>query len=197
VIDALREALLALRQRELEARDALIERGTLQAGYDPQMAEVHRANAEVLRQLMGRWGWPNEALAGADGAESAWLVAQHAIGEPDFMRLARALVEAEAAAGRVPRWQYAYLDDRIRVFEGGTQRYGTQFDMTPQGPVLHAVDDPAQLDSRRRDAGLGPIARRLAEAATEPRPTADEYRRRQLDERAWRQRVGWIDAVGD
>ena len=196
MIDALREALLALRQRDIEMRSVLIEAGALQAGYDPRMEDVHRANAEALRRLIDRWGWPNEAMAGADGAESAWLVAQHAIAEPDFMRRCRALVEAEAAAGRVPGWQHAYLDDRIRAFEGRPQRFGTQSDMTPQGPELYAVDDPARLDARRRDVGLGPIAQRLAEAATGARPTDEQYRQRQLAERAWRQRIGWLDAAG-
>ncbi len=187
----LRQTLLELQRRDLEMREALAADGTLFDGYHPRMEEVHRDNAKRLRELIDRFGWPNEQLAGADGAEAAWLIAQHAIGEPDFMRMCRKLLEVEVASGAVPRWQLAYLDDRIRVAEGRSQRYGTQFEITPDGPQLCPVEEPESLDERRTAAGLDSIADRMKGLCHGPLPATDDYAARKQKERAWRIKVGW------
>lgn len=190
----LRESLLALQQRDLSVRAELEAGGLLFGGYHPRMEAVHRENASELRRLISEFGWPHEGLVGKGGAEAAWLVAQHAIAEPDFMRGCRELLAEHVARGAVPGWQYAYLDDRIRVSEGKPQRFGTQFDLTPDGPVVCELEDPEFLDERRREAGLGPLCERLDAMKNEPRPSVDEYKQRKLAEALWRQKVGWSGA---
>jgi hypothetical protein len=187
----LRESLLALQERDLSVRAELEADGSLFEGYHPRMEAVHRQNAHQLRLLISQFGWPHEGIAGADGAEAAWLVAQHSIAEPDFMRRCREMLASEVAAGRVPEWQYAYLDDRIRVSEGRPQRFGTQFEVTPAGPVVHEVEDLEFLDQRREKAGLEPLAKRLSALTKSPRPSVEEYQARKAEEAAWRVRVGW------
>ena len=192
----LRKTLLDLQGRDVALREELLAKGGLHGGYDPRMEEVHRDNARQLREVIARVGWPNERLAGTDGAEAAWLIAQHAIAEPEFMRLCRSLLVGEVASGTVPKWHLAYLDDRIRVSEGGLQRFGTQFDITPEGPVLCPVEEPGALAARRRDVGLGPVAERLDSVKDAPRPTAEEFAGYKRAEMAWRVNVGWV-ARGD
>jgi hypothetical protein len=184
MLEHLCASLLALQQRDLSVRSELEADGSLFQGYHPRMEAVHRDNAERLRELIAQFGWPHEGIAGADGAEAAWLLVQHAIGEPDFMRSCRELLAAEVAAGRVPRWQHAHLDDRIRVSEGKPQRFGTQFDLTPDGAVVCEVEEPEHLDQRRRDAGLGPLSERMAALAGEPRPPRHDYQARKATEAA-------------
>lgn len=191
VNEVIRVALIEMRRRDLAVRAALLAAGELDGGYHPRMEAVHRDNAQRLRAMIATVGWPNETIAGVDGAEAAWLVAQHAIGEPAFMRDCRDLVVVEAQGGRVPRWQHAYLDDRVRTFDGRAQRFGTQFELTPEGPVVYEVEDPDRLDERRRSVGLGPMAARLADASTQPCPTLEQFRERREQEEAWRRRVGW------
>lgn len=188
----LRAALLELQRRDLAVRAELEADGLLFEGYHPRMEAVHRENAAQLRRLIEEMGWPNEEVAGVDGAEAAWLIAQHAIGEPDFMRRARELVEEQAAVGKVPRWQFAYLDDRVRVSEGKPQRFGTQIELTPDGPVVCEVEDPEGLEQRRRDLGLPPVAQGLGSMVGDPRPTRGEYEMKRREEAAWRRRVGWV-----
>jgi hypothetical protein len=53
-----------------------------------------------LRELIARHGWPSEDKAGEDGAEAGWLIAQHAIGEPEFQRRALQWVRESADQGR-------------------------------------------------------------------------------------------------
>ncbi len=194
MLATLRETLLAMQQQDLSVRAELAADGSLFEGYHPRMEALHRANAQLLRQLIAEHGWPNEEIAGTDGAEAAWLVAQHSISEPEFMRSCRDLVAVEARAGRVPSWQHAYLYDRIQVSEGKPQRFGTQFEMTPDGPVVCEVDQPERLDDNRKEVGLGPMHQRLAAMAHEPRPSPEEFEARKATERAWRQKVGWSAA---
>ena len=187
----LREALLQMQALDLQVRTELAAEGRLHGGYHPRMQAVHEANAQALRRLIALHGWPTEALAGTDGAEAAWLVAQHAIAEPAFMRHCRTLVDAASAQSQVPRWQFAYLDDRIRVSEGGRQRYGTQVDLRPEGAFAHALEDPDRVDVWRQQVGLPSLALHLQTAGAGPRPTPEAYAAQQADEQAWLVRVGW------
>jgi hypothetical protein len=188
---SIRDTLLRLQQRDLSVREELAADGSLYGRYHPRMEEAHRDNAKQLRELIERFGWPSEQLAGTDGAEAAWLIAQLAIAEPDFMRACCGLLEKEVASSGVPGWQLAYLKDRIRVCEGRLQRFGTHFEVTPDGPVLCPVEDPESLDERRFKVGLGPIAERLKSMQDAPRPTAEGYAASKREERAWRVKVGW------
>lgn len=188
---SLRDTLLTLQRRDLALRAELEADGTLFEGYHPRMEAIHRDNARQLRELIERFGWPNERLAGQDGAEAAWLIVQHSISEPDFMRSCRYLLEKELATGGAPPWQYAYLDDRIRVSEGNPQRFGTQFEVTSEGPILCEVEDSQSLDQRRLEAGLGPIAEHLKRMENVRRPTQEELEARKAEELAWRRKVGW------
>lgn len=191
MLQAVRTQLLALRAHDLRVRAELAAEGSLSEGYHPRMEEVHRANAQELRSVIQEHGWPNEALVGPDGAEAAWLVAQHAVGEPDFMRRCRDLLDEESSHGQVPRWQFAYMDDRIRVLEGRPQRFGTQFDFRPEGVEFLELEDPSQVDIWRKELGLPSLAAVLEKVKVDRLPTPEEQAARHAAELLWRQKVGW------
>src|SRR5580765_1884602 len=115
--DALCTALLRMRSEDLTVRQELLDSGQLGGVYVPRMEAIHINNAARLRELIDQHGWPAEDIAGKDGAEAAWLIAQHAVGEPDFQRQVLRLVTECATAGRIPAWHVAYLEDRIAMYE--------------------------------------------------------------------------------
>ena len=82
VDEDLRRELVAMRQEDLRVRQEFLEAGELGGPYVPRMEAVHLENAARLRVLIAQHGWPAENIAGKDGAEAAWFIAQHAIGEP-------------------------------------------------------------------------------------------------------------------
>src|SRR6478672_11492777 len=127
VKEALRQELVDMRSEDLSVREELLESGQLGGTYVPRMEAIHVKNAARLRELIDQHGWPAEDIAGKDGAEAAWLIAQHAVGEPDFQRQVLRLVTECATAGRIPAWHVAYLEDRIAMYEGRPQRYGSQW----------------------------------------------------------------------
>jgi hypothetical protein len=159
VNEQLRQELLAMRALDRSVRQELVDSGELGGPYVPRMEEVHRKNAARLRELIELYGWPALDMAGQDGAEAAWLIAQHAVGEPDFQRRVLVLLSTCVAENRVPAWHAAYLEDRIAFQEGRPQRYGTQW-------VQDAIDgryrpwslaDLDRVNDLRSEVGLGPM----------------------------------------
>lgn len=193
----LRQELLTMLAQDLSMREELAADGSLFEGYHPRMEALHRKNAARLAQIIEHLGWPGRSLVGDDGAKAAWMIAQHAISEPDLQRRALILIKRAADLGEAPPWQAAMLEDRIRGFEGRQQIYGTQFDWDADGEMspYPAIENAEQVDERRREVGLGPLGeeikrRREAIAETNERPPDDiaEWRR-QVEE--WARRVGW------
>lgn len=187
---ALRLELLSLAEEDRRVREELAEQGSLWEGYHPRMEAIHRRNAARLAESTEKVGWPTSAIVGQDGAEAAWLIAQHAIGEPDFQRRCLLALQRAAASGEVPAWQPAMLEDRIRMFEGRPQLYGTQMEADDEGMLRpYTIEDPDGVDLRRRAVGLEPLSERLAREPKVPVPSdRDRFER---ERREWLERVGW------
>ncbi len=179
-------------------RAELAATGELFEGYAPRMEALHRQHAQRLTEVLDESGWPTPDDVGDDGCEAAWLVLQHAIGEPALQRrgaelMARAVARGEASAARL-----AMLEDRIAVFEGRPQTYGTQLDWDERGLLSPAdVHDPEGVDERRAGVGLEPLQdavdRVRERAAAEGQRRPEDPRRRQREQRDWARRSGWRD----
>jgi len=189
---SVRDELIAMDKHDQDVRAQLAAEGSLFEGYHPRMAEVHRANAARLREIIAQFGWPGHGLVGEEGAHAAWRIAQHAIGEPGFMRQCRDLLGQAAAAGDVPGWQFAFIDDRIQVFEGRPQRYVTQLREGPEGLEPCALEDAARVEEWRREVGLPTLAQVVSRARANPPPPARDQAVKDAAELAWRRAVGWI-----
>src|SRR3954471_30339 len=141
--ESLEKALLDMEERDQALRAELTAAGELNERYHPRLEELHRAHASRLRQIIAVFGWPGSTLVGDKGAKAAWRIALHSISEPPFMRQCRDLLEHASEAGDTPRWQFAIIDDRIRVYEGKPQRYGTQLRVGANGLEPHPLENEA------------------------------------------------------
>ena len=191
--EILRAELIQMDEYDQVVRAELAADGSLFDGYHPRMAAVHDANAARLRAIIAAHGWPTESLVGVDGAKAAHRIAQHSINHPEFMRECRRLLDEASARGEAPRWQFAYIDDRIRVFEGLPQRYGTQWRGGPHGLEPYPIEDPDHVDERRAELGLPSLAELRASAPPERPLNPESARRLEEQELAWRRAVGWIE----
>lgn len=192
--EALRSRLLAMADEDLTVRSRLAADGSLFDGYHPEMRAVHEVNADAVAELIRDSGWPTEERVGADGAEAAWLVVQHAISRPALCWAVLIELKRLGEAGKVPRWQAAYLEDRIRVFEGRAQLYGTSFDWDEEGRMSpRPIEHPELVDQRRQAVGLEPLreatARHRQGSPSEFRPADMDQRRREIE--AFAHAVGW------
>lgn len=135
-----------------------------------RMAELDAEATEHLRHVLSEFGWPGHSMVGEDGAQAAWLLAQHSPDEA-FMRECLELLRQAVEQEEAPPWQLAYLEDRVRLQEGREQLYGTQL-WSPTGgrPVEPwPVEDLEGLDRRRLAVGLGPFDEYVRQM-TEPDP---------------------------
>jgi hypothetical protein len=186
----LADELIAMAALDQKVRDELAASGALYEGYHPRMAAIHESNALRLQAIIAQIGWPTERLVGEGAAKAAWLIAQHAISQPDFQRACLKCLAEAAREHTVPLWQPAMLEDRIRVFEGRPQLYGSQLKPDSHGNVQpHAIEDPEGVEERRGAVGLEPLADILARAKPQPLPADPE--RFERDYQRWLIDVGW------
>jgi hypothetical protein len=189
--------LIAMAEEDQRVRAELLAEGVLFDGYQPRMAEVHHRNAKRLAAIMNEVGWPARSVVGRAGADAAWLVLQHAIGDPPVMRRGLELLRS-LAPGEADPIQVAMLEDRVRTFSGLPQLYGNQFDWDERGSMQpRPIEDAAHVDERRAAIGLPPVAEKFREIREafgrqeEKRPSDANARRREIE--AWERSVGWHD----
>jgi Family of unknown function (DUF6624) len=181
--ESLRRELVSMREEDLRVRGELDAAGELGGPYVPRMEAVHVRNAARLRELIAEHGWPAEDIAGEDGAKAAWFIVQHAVGEPDFQRHVLSLLQQGAAAGRIPPWHAAYLEDRIALHEGRPQRFGSQWVDSPEDGRIRPwqLADPAHVDELRASVGLPAL-----QPIPEPGPPLPADKRNELEQSlAW------------
>lgn len=190
------QQIIKLKDRDLELRSSLIASGNLSDGYNEGMAQIHKQNAIVLEEIMGEIGYPTVDKVGEAGSEAAWLVIQHAIGSPAFMKKSAKLLENAVAEYKANPINLAYLTDRIAVLEGLPQSYGTQFDWGENGEMSpKAYDDRDLVDKRRRAIGLNTLSEQTTlmrnQVIAENQKPPSDYAQRKKDIAKWRAAVGW------
>ena len=120
---------------------------------------VDDENLPWLKDVIAAHGWPGTSLVGADGANAAWLLAQHMDADPAFQRECLDLLTAAVEAGEATVIELAYLTDRVLLAEGQPQVYGTQVTRGEDGVVVpRDLRDPDGLDERRASVGLPSFA---------------------------------------
>lgn len=124
--------------------------------------QVDRDNTAWLADLIDAHGWPGRRLVDRDGANAAWLLAQHADHDPAFQRRCLELLAVAVAAGDAEPVHLAYLTDRVAVHEGRPQTYGTQLRWEGGRCVPAEIAYPERVDVRRAEVGLMPLAEYIA-----------------------------------
>jgi hypothetical protein len=192
--DELRRELLAMREEDLRVRAEVIQGASSFDGYHPRMEELHKRNTARLKEIIKEHGWPGRSLVGEDGAVAAWFIAQHSISDPPFQRSVLELLRDAQQKGEVSGIPVAFLEDRICVFEGRPQLYGTQFEPDEHGiPQPSPIADAERVNERRKALGMNSIEERTRELQAEQQPEYNpekraEYQRGHLE---WLRKVGW------
>ena len=190
--------IIDLINADLALRDKLIQSRQLSHGYNEEMKELHNKNAEILSDIIDKIGYPTTDKVGKEANEATWLIIQHAIGQPEFMRKCAKLLERAVSENKADPKSLAYLTDRIAVFEGKEQLYGTQFDWDEYGNLsANPFDDLTKVNERRKSIGLNTleeqteIIRKQAENENQSPPTDLEKRKQEIE--VWKRNVGWTN----
>lgn len=191
----LQKSLISLRERDKVLRSKILAEGTLYDGYDPRLESLHTDNGEKLSEIIEKYGWPGKSLVGKDGADAAFILAQHSISRPGLQRKFLVYMKKAVATGEVTPLQVACLEDRILFNEGKPLKYGLLFDWDDTGNLFANVDDVTLANERRAKLGLKTINEEIEihrelinkEGGGPP----SDYKRHKELEAEWAKRVGW------
>jgi len=161
--EAMDNFLRSLKQPQL--REQLLKRAAedqrIRTSPQPNILEWHRIDADntaFMKTVIENHGWPGNSMVGSDGALAAWLLVQHADSDVAFQKKClELLIQAVEKKEALPE-HMAYLTDRVLVWEGKPQRYGTQFHMVNGELVPQPIEDEANVDARRKQVGLPSLA---------------------------------------
>lgn len=159
---------LSLKDQLLQraARDQAARFNWLKNPNDEELRDavlrVDQENTEWLRGwLDDGHGWPRLSEVGAEAARAAFLLAQHSA-DKAFQRRCLDLMTPLVQEKEVEPMDWAYLLDRVRLAEGQKQVYGSQILQNPDGTLSVApLEDPDQVDARRAQLGMPPLAEYL------------------------------------
>lgn len=189
--------IIDLKNADLALRIKLIESGQISEGYNEEMKDLHNKNAKILNDIIDSIGYPTIDKVGKEANEAAWLVIQHSIEQPEFMKKSAELLKRAVRENKADLKSLAYLTDRIAVFEGKPQLYGTQFDWDENGNLSpNHFDDLTKVNERRKSLRLNTleeqteIIKKQAKNENQSPPINFEQRKQEVEE--WKKNVGWI-----
>ena len=117
------------------------------------MLDIDAINVAKLKELIALYGFPTWRLVGWEGAENAWLIAQHS--PIDFREYYLEQYEQAVEDNNASIKRYAFLIDRVRLLRGMPQLYGTQWVVA--WSKLQFVEDIEHLNDRRETVLLTPL----------------------------------------
>lgn len=194
--ESISEKIISFKNNDIALRNKLMQAGELDGGYNKKMEDLHNCNAKALNQIIDKIGYPTKDKVGNEASEAAWLVIQHAISQPRFMKTCVKLLEEAVKEQKVNPKNLAYLTDRVAVLEGNPQRFGTQFDWDNNGEMSpNPFDDLAKMNQRRKAIGLNPLEEQIEImrqwVKNEERSAPKDLEKRKMEYDAWRKKVGW------
>ena len=161
-LTAILDTIWQTEQEPISIRDSLIKihgaESTEAAVYQEIYRENHAVNIKKIRNLLDTHGWPDTTINDTQGNHTICNVLQHS--------------EQETREHYIPMMKQAVLDeklearflvraqDRLATDKGELQIYGGQMKYYPDTKSFNVwpVYDPVNIDKRRAEIGLGPIA---------------------------------------
>jgi len=136
--------------------------------YGPQSKEMRdhwkiinekdSINLIKVKSILDTYGWLGNDVIGVQGNSTLFLVIQHSnqITQEKYLPMMREAVKNGKAKGS----SLALLEDRVALGQGKRQIYGSQIGRDSKTLVYHVspLEDPDNVDKRRAEVGLGPLA---------------------------------------
>jgi hypothetical protein len=129
-----------------------------------QQNDLDNKNQQRLDEIVKEYGWPKRSVFGEEASGVAFLIVQHA--ELDYQKKYLPMIKEAAGQKEARQSDLAMLEDRILTREGKKQIYGTQLrlNQTTQRMELYPIDDEENVNARRAEVGLEPLAEYLKRA---------------------------------
>lgn len=126
--------------------------------YQQFLSDWRRSDSLCLLRveaIIQQFGYPGKTLVGGEMQDVAWLIIQHAPLEKQERYFP--LIEAAVQKDELQKSCWAMLLDRIRMYRGQPQVYGSQVvrDEATGGWKFHEIEDESNVNKRRAEVGLG------------------------------------------
>ncbi|NER18341.1 DUF6624 domain-containing protein [Spongiivirga citrea] len=149
-------------QRPITLRDSLMKLYGAEAELVKEQQAIykknHIVNEKKVKNILDKYGWPTKEMIGEQGNLTICNVIQHSDNETriQYLPLMRQAVKEKKLE---PRF-LVRAEDRIATEKGEPQIYGGQMKYYPETKSFNVwpVFDPVNVDKRRAEIGLGPIA---------------------------------------
>jgi hypothetical protein len=118
----------------------------------PLLNQVDEFTAAELKKILPESGWFDNRTDGRQVTHGAWLIAQHSP-DPDLLTFALAAMAKLVKVGGVDARDYALTYDRVQVYQGKAQRFGSQARCLDGHLALQPILDEANVDTLREEIG--------------------------------------------
>ena len=120
--------------------------------------EKDSINLIKIQKILDEKGWLGSNVIGNQGNSTLFLVIQHSQLEVQEKYLP--MMREAVKKGNANSSSLALLEDRVALRKGGKQIYGSQIgrDQETGEYFVSPLEDPENVDKRRAEVGLGPIA---------------------------------------
>ncbi|WP_316827328.1 DUF6624 domain-containing protein [Pedobacter miscanthi] len=139
------------------AGDSTKLKDTLQKQFK-LMNKTDSLNLITVSAIINQYGWLSAEEIGEDANSTLFLVIQHADLKTQEKYLP--IMRIAAKNKKLKASSLALLEDRIAMFQGRKQIYGSQvaWNMQTNKYTIMPMIDPDHIDTRRADIGLGSYA---------------------------------------
>lgn len=156
--DSLRRVLEGMREEDQEIRRILIDSvGFDSPGAGPfikKMIDIDKRNQKNIKFILENYGWIEQSKIGTKAADAFFYVIQHSDMElmdkwyPEFKKL--------TDNGEANVRQCAMMEDRLLMWKGKRQIYGTQASdfRADKRMAIWPIEDPKQVNERRAKIGF-------------------------------------------
>ena len=121
-------------------------------------SKLNEENLTRLEAIIAEHGWPKISEVKGSAAQAAFLIVQHSGLKVQEKYLP---IMTEAANNGEANWSsLALLIDRVRMRNDEKQLYGSQVRRNPNTGAFEPfpIEDESNVDIRRKEVGLGPLA---------------------------------------
>jgi hypothetical protein len=120
------------------------------------IGSIDKKNDKRMKEIVTNIGYPTISKVGKQASFNSWLIIQHS---PDLEFQVMCLDLMKKQFADVNPQNIAYLEDRILMYKGEPQIYGTQLKKNTDRNKfeLYIVKDPNNVDKLRKSIGLEPV----------------------------------------
>jgi len=148
--------------RDTAFRDSLVR--TWNIPGDSLMSEIWNRQLKIdslnlikVTGIIAEHGYPGKTLVGENEHTAAWYVLQHA--PLEYMEQHFPLIRKAAEEGELPKRLAGMMEDRMLMYRGKEQLYGTQgqsivLKTGERKLIIWPIKDPENVNKRRRDMGF-------------------------------------------